>query len=638
MDLSKYRTLYVTETQEILETLSRSLVALESAPEDREQVNTAFRLFHSIKGMSGTMGFSPVFDLAHELEELMDRLRSGRRQLDPPTVDLLLAGVDRLVQWTSDVEAGQEPKADHAARELHGRIGLLLQTSMAPQPVRHELPTPTLQRAPDDMVVELKLAATLGPPGLRGYLMRQRLQALGEVVDCVPSPELLRAGQLDGPLRLALRTEFSPEVVREFITLFPEWAVLYLGHGDAASSLEDLFFTGELEPAEAEEPRRPDPAAILRAPRPGRTVRVRVEWLDEVLGRLETISALALALEREVQTPGAHTLTELRRVVTELERDARATRRLPLATLTDPLRRVVRDLARQVGKRAVLRVEGGDQPLDRAMIEGIDVALTHLVRNAVEHGLESPEARKAQGKAGTGMVAIRCRRIRDEIVIELADDGAGINPDWLVERAVALNLLAREEARRLARSDLVRLMALPGLTTREEVGALAGRGIGMDAIGQTVTGLGGTLQVQTRQGRGTLFRLRLPASRSMVSLREIRCSGQRFAVQESRVEVVLSAPEIFQQGREAWVDHGAVRWPMSSLARALALPEGLTGGAVLLRDPRRAFLVEGIGAVWRATIQPLPPPLDRWRGFVGAVVPPEGPPVLVLDLVGLSSE
>lgn len=674
MDLTKYRQLYVTETQEILANLSRTLVGLESHPDDREQVTTAFRLFHSIKGMSGTMGFTPVFDLAHQLEELMDRVRSGRLVLEGSMVDLLLAGVDRLSGWVAEVDAEQVPVADEASATLHGRIRrVLTQAAVPPEGLpRAEAPTPMLKRAAGDLVIEVKLASSLGSPGLRGYLLLRRLGALGVVLDSVPTVEVLRAGRLEGVLRLALRAAQPGAVVAEFIRLFPEWTLLYVGDGDASSSLEhELLFTGEFDTSlpgdtEVRPPNRPsgtpllwpetvppgalpadsrsaDPAAIVRAPRSNRTVRVRADWLDDLVGRLETLSTLGLALEREVPASTAHTLTEVRRLIKELEREARATRREPLSTITDPLLLVVRNLARQVGKRAVLRVEGAEQPLDRAVIEGVDVALAHLVRNAVEHGLETPEVRRAAGKAGTGMVALRCRRIRDEVVIELADDGAGIDPDRLVERAVALRLLSVEEARRLARTDLVRLMGLPGLTTREEVGALAGRGVGMDAISQTVTALGGTLQVQTRVGRGTLFRLRLPASRSLVSLREVTVGGQRFMVLESRIEEALPVPRLSGPGRdlpealEAWIDHQGMRWPVCSLAHALALPPtARAGGALLLREPRRAFLVDALGPVRRGTLQPMPPPLDRLKGFLGAVVPPEGPPLLVLDLAGFS--
>ncbi|MEZ4468345.1 MAG: ATP-binding protein [bacterium] len=321
-----------------------------------------------------------------------------------------------------------------------------------------------------------------------------------------------------------------------------------------------------------------------------------------------------------------------------MAREVRGVRRVPLAVITDPLQRVVRDMARQAGKRAVLRVEGADQPLDRTVIEGVDAALSHLVRNAVEHGLETPEARRAAGKTATGLVAIRCRRMRDEVVVDLADDGAGIDPQRLVRRATEQGLLPEAEARQLARSDLVRLLALPGLTTREEVGALAGRGIGMDAIQSAVVALGGTLQVRTRPGR-TLFRLRLPAVRGLVQLVEVVAGGQTLLAPESQVREVLPEPVIQGSGADRYVEHRGHRWSVVRLVDRLGLPPGGPDGpALLLREPRRALMVEAVGPSRRAQLQPLPPPVERLDGFQGAVVPPAGPPLLVLDLVGLFGE
>ncbi|MCA9527363.1 MAG: Hpt domain-containing protein, partial [Myxococcales bacterium] len=578
MDLSKYRHLYVTETQEILENLARTLVDLEGAPSDRERVNTAFRLFHSIKGMSGTMGFSPVFDLAHQLEELMDRVRKGLIDVPGRTMDLLLSGVDRLGQWVADVEVGREPMADLASRQIHGRIALLLEGSRPPPAV--EAPSEPLRRGDGDLMLEVELAQPSTQAGVRGYLLRKRLEALGTVVDSAPSAEQLRGGRLTGPLRLALRTTHPADVVRAFVEVLAEWRIVTVEAGDvAASSMEELFFTGELDASlAADATPRADPAAIVRPGRSSRTLRVRADWLDELQDSVDTLRALAVRLESQVPATSADTLTELRRVLVEVGREVRAIRRVPLAVITDPLLRVVRDMARQAGKRAVLRVEGADQPLDRTVIEGVDAALSHLVRNAVEHGLEAPDVRRAAGKAGTGLVAIRCRRLRDEVVLDLADDGAGIDPQRLVQRAVDQGLLPEAEARQLARADLVRLLALPGLTTREEVGALAGRGIGMDAIQSAVVALGGTLQVRTRPGEGTLFRLRLPAVRGLVQLVEVVAGGQTMLVAEAQVREVIAAPVIQGEGAERYVEHRGHRWAVARLADHLGLtPAGPDG-------------------------------------------------------------
>ncbi len=695
MDLSKYRALYVSETQENLETLARRLVELEADPAHRDHIDTVFRLFHSIKGMSGTMGYQPMFELAHALEDLMEQVREGRRQIDAEIIDLLLGGVDRMTQWVADVDVERLPLTlDAAARALTGRVADLLgrPKPTVPMPrVTTALPTPV--GAPGDLVVDVESAPGSPDAGVRGFLLYRKLKRLGEVVSSHPPVETLQAGQLEGPLRLVLRTPHTRARIEQFVRLVPDWVRVDVrayeappGPAPAATEpaaraveADELLFTGDLalfddlpteapdEVADLDEPaasasaetpaadsmegdpgsrierRRAEAAAIVRAPRPARTIRVRTDWLDTLLDRvgdLLIVNQRLWNLNQERPQPAmTQALGQLSRTLTALHGDALSVRMTPMSVLTSRLPRVVRDLGRQVDKKATLVVHGDDQQLDRAIIEGLDAPLTHLLRNAVEHGIESPEARAAAGKRPVGLLTLECRRVRDEIVVELQDDGGGIDRERLVERAADLGLLDRARAVAMAERDLTRLVCLPGLSARDRAGALAGRGVGMDVVQDAINGLGGRVEVTSEAGVGTTVRLRLPRTPGISKLLLVEADAQVFGLPLGRIVKTdqFDADTAERERGALYVDHGDERLRLHALRHLLGFPRRPLEGSfpgVVFAHPTGPFVlgVDRVVGQQDAVIKPLGPLLERIEGLLGVTIDSVGEPVFVVDV------
>lgn len=691
MDLSKYRALYVSETQENLETLARRLVELEADPTHRDHIDTVFRLFHSIKGMSGTMGYQPMFELAHALEDLMEQVREGPRQVDPEVIDLLLGGVDRMTQWVADVDAERLPLTlDGAARALTGRVADLLgrPKPTVPMPrVTAALPAPV--GAPGDLVVDVESAPGSADAGVRGFLLYRKLKRLGEVVSANPPIETLQAGQLEGPLRLVLRTPHTRARIEQFVRLVPDWVRVEVRSYEppaappaapeptaATVGADDLLFTGDLAlfddvpteaPDEADEPpasasaetpaadsdegdpgssmerRRAEAAAIVRAPRPSRTIRVRTDWLDTLLDRvgdLLIVNQRLWNLNQDRPSPAmTQALGHLSRTLTALHGDALSVRMTPMSVLTSRLPRVVRDLGRQVDKKVSLVVHGDDQQLDRAIIEGLDAPLTHLLRNAVEHGIEPPEARAAAAKRPVGLLTLECRRVRDEIVVELQDDGGGIDRERLVERAADLGLLDRARAAAMAERDLTRLVCLPGLSARDRAGALAGRGVGMDAVQDAVTGLGGRVEVTSEPGVGTTVRLRLPRTPGISKLLLVEADDQVFGLPLGRIVKTdqFDADAAERERGALYVDHGDERLRLHALRHLLGFPrrplEGAFPGVVFAHATGPFVLgVDRVVGQQDAVIKPLGPLLERIEGLLGVTIDSVGEPVFVVDV------
>lgn len=619
MDLSKYRQLFVSETHEMLDTLGQSLVILENTPDSDEAVNTTFRLFHSLKGMSGTMGFTPFFDLAHLLEELMDRVRAGRLTLGSPVVDLLLAGVDRFRHWIEEIDNGDAPEQTPDVEKLHGKIEHLLRATEQVNQPTSRAPDRPLAARPGDLIVQVRLAVPVELT-IRGYLLARRLGRLGSVIDTVPSLEQLRAGRCGARLRVAIRGA-SEDRVRAFVEALPDWTDLRIECTPAPrdENEDDIVFTGSFGAPATRPTPPPRESAIIRRPEPQRSLRVQTAWIDQVLSRTE---AVRLAVEG---LGPAH--SRLRTLVDALMTETSAVRMVPISVLTDRLPRVVRDMAREVGKRAMLVVESADERVDRAIVEGIDTALTHLVRNAVEHGIERPSVRAAANKPEVGTITLRCRRAHDAVIIELADDGGGVDAERLIQRAIESQLVAPDAARRWASRDLCRLLCVPGLTTRTVANAGAGRGIGMDAVASTIEGLGGHVSVRSRPAHGTVFSLHLPRTRGVTGLRIVVIGGQKFAVHRAWIDRELAGPAVKRAEESVCV--GDERWPLLEVP---GRPAEFGGVVLLLNEPRAALEVDAIIGNRDMLIQPMPAPFDQVGTASGVARLASGEPVLVLAL------
>jgi two-component system chemotaxis sensor kinase CheA len=615
MDLSKYRQLFISESHEMLGKLGQTLVLLEQNPESAEGIQAAFRLFHSLKGMSGTMGFTVFFDLAHQLEELMARVQRGRLAPGSAVVDVLLGGVDQLRTWIAEIEEGADaPAASSATAALLDRIQQMLKATVKVEQAAESYEA-SLKAQAGDMVIRARLVEPQGA-SIQGYLLARRLEQFGTIVDTVPSMSALRAGRIGEAIEIAMHGAQAHRV-QGFMDLLPDWQEVSVErHAPPTDSLPDMIFTGSLTP-----PKRPTPppleAAVIRRARPQRSLRVQTAWIDQLLTHIEGVR-----LAVESLGPGH---TQLQTLVQTLMTQASAVRMVPISVLTERLPRVVRDLARQAGKSATVEVHNADELLERSIIEAVDTALTHLVRNAVEHGIEAPDVRRAAGKPETGTVTLRCRRVQDAVIIELSDDGAGIDRESLVRRAVELGLLEVTTARRWAEHDVCRLLCLPGLSIRVVAGAGAGRGIGMDAVATAIQALGGHLNLQSAPGEGTTFQVHLPRTRGVTGLAIVRIGEQVFGMPRAWIHRTVEGL-VAQPGADA-VHLDNARWPLVSVPFC---PAQTGATMVLLDEPRAALAVDAVIGERDMLIRPLPPPFDGNTLISGVARLPDDRPVLVL--------
>ena len=593
MDLSKYRRHYISETQEHLDRVTVILLNLERQPDQMEHVSTVLRLFHSVKGMSGTMGYRPIYDLTHVIEDLLEVVAAGRLKPSAEVIDLMLTAIDRINRWISDVAEDRPVVGDEVSEALMAQFVVFRQAKWRPA-------TPGPGAMPFASGDDDEMLFT----GDLDLLDSGSLDITPATVPHDATPPQTPGAGSDGSMDESADFESA--------TLMPF---------DAPPS-SPVVLIGPPTRAPSTPPVGAAPAGTIRT----QTLRIGTHWLDAVIDRVGGLRAVMhqlMALAPEViATEGASLIDDLSRGLELLHTDAVSVRMVPLTILTQRLPRVIRDLCRESGKRASIEIRGDDERLDRAVMEAIDVPLTHILRNAVDHGLEYPERRRDIGKPSEGQLILVCRQEVDHLVVEVTDDGKGIDAETLAQRAVGMGLLTKAEAAHLVVTDLTALVCLPGLSSKSEVTTLAGRGIGMDVVAETMASFGGSLTLETRQGLGTTVRLSLPRTPGITEVVVVDVGDQRFAIPADDVLEHLS-----QAPAEA-VDLG----PLVDFPPATGPGAGVR---VKTTAGEPVFRVDRIIGRQHVVLKPLDPLLARVGGLSGMALDLFGEPVFVLDIEGL---
>ena len=457
MEMRRYRQLFLEESREHLTRMGQLLIQLEQLPKDRDVLDELFRQAHSLKSMASAMGYAATTRLAHHLEETLAEWRdSGRIPAGAP--DHLLAGVDLLEGLLDDLTA------ERPERDVSGYLGAI----PAAVPSAGAAPAP-----PGQLVyqVTIDLAAETPIPAARALLILRDLQAQGEILHASPPPAILRQGGACRRLQVWLRTTTSQADLAARLR--------------AISDVELVAFLND----------RRGGKETNRWANTARTVRVRVEMLDQVIGHSGDLLKCCAALQHAAHDRNWDRLdaglAETAQLTASLHQDALQTRLLPLESITGRLPRLVHDLARAGGKQAEFRLLGGGVLFDREILEALTEPLMHLVRNAVDHGLVA-------GVHGEVMVAGRIDK--DAVLIEVADNGRGLEPTALKGQAQARGLLSPGQATALSERETLRLICLPGFSTAPVITEISGHGVGMDVVKTTVEKLGGTLEIISSPG------------------------------------------------------------------------------------------------------------------------------------------
>lgn len=683
MDTSRYAELFRTESREQLSAVNRALLAIEQGDESREPVDAIFRGVHTIKGMSATMGYTAVAEFSHELESLLEKVRDGEQTISAELMDALFAAADALEEGVESAREGavMGEAMRRALERLHdvagGRSTAEFRIPRASGAVPMPVPAPPALEG-EGTIVHVEQEGTTMLAGVRAFMAIQRLRELGEVLASEPTVERLQAATTPQAFSVRLKTTAGPAELERAVRSAGDVATVRIEEraapaAPAARASSPVVIEGRTPPARASTPviiegRTPDegddvpvhplrrasdrvaisealgPAERGAAPR-ARHVRIELSRLDALLnlvGELVIVRGRLQAIARGIADAALdEAMAEATRLIGDLQAEIMTSRLVPVGQVFDRFPRLVRDVARQLGKDVLFSIEGKDIEIDRSVLDEIGEPVVHLLRNAVDHGLESPDVREAAGKARAGRLILAAYRDRSAVVISVRDDGKGIDRGKVLARALTLGLVP-PGTERLDDDALLRCIAHPGFSTAEQVTDVSGRGVGVDAVISRVRALGGTVEMRSTPGQGTEVTLRLPVTLAIVRALLARVGNERYALPLTHVRETLErGPALVRpvQGREMLVLRDEVL-PLLRLREVVRLDGA---GAVreeeivvIERGERRAGLVvDELTGQEDIVVKSFDGARDGLALFSGATILSDGAPALIVDVGSL---
>jgi len=644
LDTSRYADLFLTESRENLSAINHALLGLERDSGGGEHVDALFRAVHTVKGMSATMGYARVAELSHELETLLERVRGGAVSVSPALMDALFAAADALERLISDVVAGQGEGEDVSAlvARLHDAANDAAPVTLAALPTAAAAPVAGGWTAAEPtgtgFLVRVRLAPETPLRGVRAFMVLQKLKSLGDVVAVSPSAE-------------ALQTD----------TFGLDFAVRLSGKTDAEAIERAVRAAGDIDAVLVAAPDAPRPAAPVPVPHMAdevplpaqRSVRIDLRRLDSLMnliGELVITRGRLAQLSTGLGDPALdETVQQASRLITDLQDEIMTSRMVPVWQVFDRFPRLVRDAARSLGKEVEFSVEGKDIELDRSMLDEIGDPLVHLLRNAIDHGIELPAVREAAGKPRAGRLSLSATRDRSAVLIRVRDDGRGIDRAKVLSKAIATGAVDASRTE-LTDDELVRLISRAGFSTADRVSDISGRGVGIDAVQSRVRALGGSIDIRSTPGEGTSVTLRLPLTLAIVRALLARVGEETYALAMTHVSETVeltAASRRSVRGREVLVlrDEVLPLYRLRDIVRMAPPPreggeadlvEALAQVVVLEVGERRAGLVvDELTGQQDIVVKQFDAVRDGLNVFSGATILGDGAPALIVDVSSL---
>lgn len=646
---------FLAETGEALDAIDAALLALERDPRAAEPIRAVFRLMHTIKGTSGFLGLDRLGKLTHVAEDLLGKVRDGLRLADRPVLDAVFAAVDRVKNIVAAVAAaGHEPDGSDA--DLIARLKALLNDAPAETPAAVAAATAEMDGdlsaalgGPSglDTLCELTIGLWAGQgrvsteAALAGqFVLFERLCNVAAGPVGAPPPALQELIASDSPgLEKALR-----QAGRQIE--LPDAAIATLIARMLPATPANLPVAAPAAVA-ATEPVAPEPGAKPR----DETLRVNVAVLERMMTSVSEMVLLRNQLlqlarhnpDSEFSPP----INRLNQVTSDLQENVMAARMQPIGSAWAKLPRIVRDVARELGKEVDLVMSGEETELDRQVIECIRDPLTHMIRNAVDHGIEDPATRRAAGKPTAGRITLSARHEGGAVVIEIADDGKGIPVARLRAKALEKGLVSPAELNTMSDDKVRELIFHPGFSTAEQVTSLSGRGVGMDVVRTNVDAIGGAVEVHSQEGAGSRFTVRIPLTLAIVSSLIVEAAEQRYALPVSAVLEIVTAGgssrhRIERLGAAAVLRLRERLLPLVELRATLGLDAQAVeeeSSVVVLNVAGRemGIIVDRVHDIEEIVVKPVARILRSLSIFAGSTILGDGAVVMILDLNGLLS-
>ncbi|MEM1503335.1 chemotaxis protein CheA [Domibacillus sp. 8LH] len=608
MDTNQYLEIFIDESKEHLQAMSEHLLELEKDPENIAIVNEIFRSAHTLKGMSATMGYEDLANLTHKLENVLDAIRNHQISVSLEIMDTVFSSVDDLEAMVEDIAAGGDGKRDVSA--IVEKLLIIEQGETAAAVEAPEAPTasqPTAALSYDEFewtVINqskeqgftcLEIAVSLRPDcvlkAARVFMVFEVLEKCGEVIKSSPSSEQLEEEKFDETFTVTLITKEPAGDIGEKIKKVSEVEQVQVTEITSVTEPEmrpaspppaapqpkldsAAQETAKKQPAETEKSEAKSPKQAAS----NKTIRVNIERLDILMnlfeelvidrGRLESISAELNHTELN------ETVERMSRISGDLQNIILNMRMVPVETVFNRFPKLVRQLSRDLGKQINLEIIGAETELDRTVIDEIGDPLVHLIRNAGDHGIEMPEVRLSKGKPAEGTIKLKAYHSGNHVFIEIEDDGAGINKDRVLQKALDKGIVTEEQALGMTDRQIFELIMASGFSTAEVISDLSGRGVGLDVVKTTIESLGGSITIDSQEGAGSIFSIQLPLTLSIISVMLVEVEKEKYAIPLSSIieTAIVKKEDIMNAHNQQVIDFRGKVVPLLFLEDIFSVP------------------------------------------------------------------
>lgn len=674
-DNDQYRTLFIEEAKEHIETITKSMLILEKEPENQDVVNMLFRSAHTLKGSSGMMGFKDFQELTHAMEDIFDDMRKGNKP-SSDLVSLLLECVDALTQRLDNIQNHVEGEIDYEVykSKLHGMESQLtkiaaVESKKAPEAERAEqLPsTETPSVAADSVAADLKpicsqlvdgekcymltlkFSNDCGFKSIRAGMVLDKIAEVAKVVQSVPDKNELAEQKLTHGFKMVVTSKLdSKELENTAKQVLEVEEVGVTAFIDSASAMNSIIPAAVLMSENSNYMVTVENKAVAKVAvetQTAQTVRVKFDQLDKLMNLVGELVINKIALLQVTADnhsgDGLKRITEnIDRLTADLQDLVMQVRMVPVSQVFDRFPRLVRDLSLKEKKKIDLIMEGRDIEVDRSVLDEIGEPLIHLLRNSVDHGIELPEERQSNSKNETGQIVLSAQRNGNQVIIEVYDDGQGIDPEKIKIAALKKGVSTQIELDKMTKEQLINIVFLPGFSTAKEITETSGRGVGMDVVKTKITALGGTVHIDSQTGKGTRTIIKLPITLAIIQAILVTDSNETFAIPTSQVSEIVRVKksDVQKLGKtDAIVVRDRVI-PMMHLHKLLRLPDSDEAELELLiiylgdENTKMALAVDSVLRQQDILVKSLNDALSGLKGISGATILGDGQVVLVLDV------
>ncbi|WP_071459463.1 chemotaxis protein CheA [Bacillus massilinigeriensis] len=673
MDTNQYLDIFLEESREHLQSCNDHLLKLEKNPDDLLIVNEIFRSAHTLKGMSATMGFEDLASLTHKMENVLDAIRNEKLSVDPEILDVVFLAVDQLEEMVESIASGGDGKLDVSATteklekmergDHSGKPGLktegvsdiVLENTVLSKLDEYELTVIRQSTEQGFRAYEgcIALREDCLLKAARVYMIFDVLEKSGEIIKALPSVDQLEEENFDCEFSVVILTKENPDDIRSKVLKVAEvdkvdFSIISFSEELLPEEVQDN--SAEKEDAVEEEKDAKDLKLVdqethkeKKSTHSNKTIRVNIERLDILMnlfeelvidrGRLEQIS-------KELNNSELHeTVERMSRVSGDLQSIILNMRMVPVETVFNRFPRMIRQLARDLNKKISLTIIGAETELDRTVIDEIGDPLVHLLRNSVDHGIETPKERIQKGKKEEGSVVLRAYHSGNHVFIEIEDDGAGINRAKVLEKAIDRGIVSRQVAEGFTDRQVNELILSSGFSTADVISDISGRGVGLDVVKNTIESLGGSITIDSKENEGTLFSIVLPLTLSIISVMLVEIEKEKYAIPLTSIieTAIVKTSDILNAHNQKVIDFRGKVVPLLFLKEVFEVPseqkEEAFHSVIIVRKGEKmaGLVVDSFIGQQEVVLKSLGNYLNNVFAISGATILGDGQVALIVD-------